>query len=95
MITVTIHLGGFLADLNSSPTVEMPVPPGTGLREVLVELGQQSAPRLHKAILWPDGSPDPSLMVSLDRRVIPPPKLADTAVEKDCRIDLVPLVAGG
>ena len=95
MITATIHLGGFLADLNANAFVEMPVPHGTGITDVIAMLGQHCDDRLRKAILTPSGDPDPGLMVSLERQVIPARKLVDTVLTHDCRIDLVPLVAGG
>jgi len=95
MISVRVQLKGFLAWLVQNPDIAMTVRPGTTLSDLIVRLAVSSDDRLRNTILNAAGHPDRSLGYALDRQAIAYPRLAHTTIERDCRVTLFPLAAGG
>lgn len=96
---VTIRVGyfGTVTKIVDRPEELVTLAKGAPVRELLAELVERHGDRLGSALLGPDGTPLPNVVITLDGREIAHHRGIATPIDDDAsvRIVLMPAFAGG
>ena len=95
LISVKIQLRGLLSWIENYSEIELEVPSGTNLTDVLVIVANRYGQGLQKVLFHTDGKVYRGLAVSINQKTIPYHDLDRIRIKEPCILTVIPLAAGG